>query len=220
MIYLSRERKEDEQSTSASSDHINAATCGNSIPSLNVDYEAIRYQINRQALNMKTSSLVLLLFLLASSSLNAQESPVLLPGELWRESNRYYQGRDEISHIQFTQLLDRHPDAGPYFQKGKLQLTSGNILAFGGGFLGLGALFVTATGSLSETETREDNRSLGYLAAAGGLSALITGVILIRAGRRNVEQAIDTYNRVEVDEKLIRLTLQPNQIGLRITFGR
>ncbi len=168
---------------------------------------------------MKTVTLLLLLNLTLLSLLSAQ-SPDLLPGELWQESNRFYQGKNEISRLQFTQLLDRHPNAKLPFRKGKVQLTSGNILSFGGGFVAVGALFVTATGSLSETETREDNRSIGYLTAAGGFAALITGIVLVRSGRRNVQKAIDTYNRVEVDEKLRHLAFQPLQIGLRLTLGR
>ncbi|MEL7423216.1 MAG: hypothetical protein AAFN81_09515 [Bacteroidota bacterium] len=169
---------------------------------------------------MKLSSLLLLLVILPLGIQLSAQVPDLLPGELWHESNRFYQGKNEISRIQFTQLLDRHPDAKAPFRKGKLQLTSGNILAFGGGFVTAGALLVTATGSLSETETREDNRSLGYMAAAGGFTALLTGIFLTCSGRRNVQKAIDTYNRVEIDEKFLQLTLQPNQLGLRLTFGR
>ncbi|MEL6971186.1 MAG: hypothetical protein AAFZ63_03715 [Bacteroidota bacterium] len=58
------------------------------------------------------------------------------------------------------------------------------------------------------------------MAAAGGFTVLLTGIFLTHSGRRNMQKAIDTYNRVEIDEKSIQFTLQPNQLGLRLTFGR
>lgn len=149
----------------------------------------------------------------------AQDMDVL-PGELWRQNGKFYQGNQEVDRDVFWGLVNDQADAGVYFRRGDGQELGGTVLTVTGGILGLGGLLVYSTGSLTESEDGVDRSGKATLAIAGGLGALVTGIVLLRSGKKNLQRSIDTYNRVEVDQKRLGLSLNAHGFGLRFIIGR
>ncbi len=159
---------------------------------------------------------VLLSFFIASLISVQAQTPDLLPGELYRQDGIFYEGPQEISRSDFWQKLDDHPQARVLYRRGDRQDFWGTVAVSAGGIVTLGGGLVLLTGSLVDS----DYNTEGTLVTLAGFGTLLSGIAMIRSGKKNLERAIDTYNHFEVDQKRIGFGIGPNGVGLRINLSR
>lgn len=159
---------------------------------------------------------ILFLFFFATD-LSAQ-TPDLLPGELWRSDNQFYQGPQEIERDSFWSLVEGQAESRALFRKGDRQELGGTALIVGGAILTGGGLLVALTGSLLEGEANDNTGAT--LVTVAGLGTLIGGIAMLSSSRKNIERSIDKYNEIVVDQKRLGLYLGSNGVGIRVLLSR